>query len=152
MYFFQAKVGTKVGWVSLNGSAGFGILVAYTTSYKDFKDKFIKVRIGPACPNLLINSAGFRRFPLHWTINPKARNSYDRDTMSDVEIKDIDYLSKFKTMKCAKILRLENDEDKLWEYIGNGPTGSPFDCYSHFAFCKSISLQTYEQLTCILFF
>lgn len=59
MYFFQAKVGTKVGWVSLNGSAGFGILAAYTTSYKDFKDRFIKVRIGPACPGLLINSAGF---------------------------------------------------------------------------------------------
>lgn len=129
MYFFQAKVGTKVGWVSLNSSAGLGIFAAYTTSYKDFKDKFFRVRAGPACPELLVNSVGFPRFPLHWTINPKARNSFDRDSMSDAEIKDVDYLSNFKTMRCAEILRLENDEDKLWEYVGNRPTDATYAFY-----------------------
>lgn len=115
MYFFQAKVRKKVGWVSLNNSLGMGILTVYTTSYKDFKD----VRAGPAGPGLLVNSFGMPRFSLHWTINPKSRNSYDRDLLTEAKIKDVDWLSRFKTMKCSEILRMELNEEKLWEYVGN---------------------------------
>lgn len=48
-----------------------------------------------------------------------SRNSYDRDLLTEAEVKDVDWLSRFKTMKCSEVLRLEHDEEKLWEYVGN---------------------------------
>lgn len=80
------------------------MFAAYTTSYKDFKDKFFRVQAGPACPTLLVNSSGLPRFSLHWTINPKSRNSYDRDLLTEAEVRDVDWLSRFKTMKCFEVL------------------------------------------------
>lgn len=48
--FFELKGGEKRGWVSLSGILGKSFLQAYTTNYKGFKDKFLRVKSKKRCP------------------------------------------------------------------------------------------------------
>lgn len=49
-FFFELKWADKVYWSSLNGITGKHFLYVYTTNYKGFKDKFLRVRSGKRCP------------------------------------------------------------------------------------------------------
>ena len=50
--FFEVKRADKGGWDSLSEIPEKSFLHAYTTNYKDFKDKFLQVKSEKRCPKL----------------------------------------------------------------------------------------------------
>lgn len=53
LFFFEVKGVGKRRWISLNGIPGKCFLQVYTTNYKGFKDKFLRVKGGDKCPRLM---------------------------------------------------------------------------------------------------
>lgn len=51
--FFELDEEDKGGWISLSGISGESFLQAYTTNYKGFKDKFLRVKSGERCPQVM---------------------------------------------------------------------------------------------------
>lgn len=56
--FFELKGAKKEGWVSLSGIPGKSFLHAYTTNYKGFKEKFLQVKSGTRCPQVMYDLDG----------------------------------------------------------------------------------------------
>lgn len=118
-YFFEAKLGKEVGWLSLNSTPRRGIMTALMGSYKDFKDKFFRVRAAEHFPELFLGPNGARKFPLYWTLDPVPICGADRKLMSSEEQADVDVLERFSPLSCTKLLQLEHNTEGLQEYLGN---------------------------------
>lgn len=117
--FFQAKVSPKVTWTSLNNQPRWGLLIAVTQSYKDFKGKYFRVKAGPRCPNLLVDRSGNERFPLYWTRGPLGKLGHDYRWLTDEEKEDVAILECAAPMKCSDLFGLEDDKEALFAFLCN---------------------------------
>jgi len=50
MYFFQLNHRDPVGWISLNAAQYGQLFKLYSSSWKNFKDKFFKVKLRKSDP------------------------------------------------------------------------------------------------------
>ena len=64
LYFIELKYSSHQLWVSLNDASRRGLLTLFQSSYKNFKNRFIKVCASAGDLSLLDG------FPLYWTPNP----------------------------------------------------------------------------------
>ncbi|KAJ1433731.1 hypothetical protein SESBI_05874 [Sesbania bispinosa] len=69
--FFKLPTGDEIGYVSFNSIPHQGILSAYTSSYKKWKQKFFKIRGSGLMSNLLVGEDGNPHFPLFWSLEPR---------------------------------------------------------------------------------
>src|ERR1044072_1791514 len=68
-YFFQVNRSTTpkgVNWASIHGVANRSLLTSFSTSFKNFKDCFLKVLVRDDFPELILTQRGWLRFPLYW--------------------------------------------------------------------------------------
>lgn len=63
---FKLKGAERRGWVSLSGIPGKSFLQAYTTNYKGFKEKFLQVKSGTRCPQVLYDLDGNHCLLFYW--------------------------------------------------------------------------------------
>ncbi|MED6186780.1 hypothetical protein PIB30_070050 [Stylosanthes scabra] len=64
--FFRAKGVRKGGLLTLNSVQGRALFVLYRSSYKDFKQMYVKVRSPEKDFSFYIDECLLERFPLHW--------------------------------------------------------------------------------------
>lgn len=62
--FFKLKGAEIGGWVSHRGIPGKRFLKAYTTNYKGFINKFLWVKSGERCPQVMYDLDGKHHFPI----------------------------------------------------------------------------------------
>ncbi|XP_052117675.1 uncharacterized protein LOC127747623 [Arachis duranensis] len=68
---FQAKGVWKGLWINLNSTPGFSIFKLYKSSFKDFKEMFLKVKsVNEEFPFYLDENLG-EKFPLYWCCHPQ---------------------------------------------------------------------------------
>lgn len=84
--FFELKGAKKGGWVSLSGISGKSFLQAYTTNYKGFKDKFLRVKSGEKCYEIMYSLDNNYHFSIYWSDNPLPVSDFDYDKLSAMEI------------------------------------------------------------------
>ncbi|QHO45504.1 uncharacterized protein DS421_6g179550 [Arachis hypogaea] len=68
---FQAKGVWKGVWINLNSTPGFSIFKLYKSSFKDFKEMFLKVKsVDEDFPFYLDEHLG-EKFPMYWCCHPQ---------------------------------------------------------------------------------
>jgi len=67
-----------VSWHSLVNQVGSVLFKAFTTSYKNFKEKFFKVYVKPAGTRYFFDEVGQTRFSLSWTRKPTKIKDWPR--------------------------------------------------------------------------
>ncbi|KAI5437519.1 hypothetical protein KIW84_023583, partial [Lathyrus oleraceus] len=68
------------------------------------KDRFLRVRCGPRCPQVLYALDGCHRFPIYWTGNPLLVFGFDFDKLNALEIHFLAILDSFCMMKVRDLL------------------------------------------------
>ena len=114
--FFEFTNTKKTIWVSLNSIDGQGILTLYTTSYKNLKGRFFKVR---ATKEMVVEL--FDGFPSQQTSEPYNHGRYELEALSVIDPEDIEFkkqLTLFATMfKYSCIIELEYRSVNLRVFI-----------------------------------
>lgn len=82
--FFELKGAEKGSWVSLSRIPGKIFLQAYTTNYKGFKDKFLRVKSGKRCPRVMYDLDGNYPFQIYWSDSPLLVSGFDYDKLNDL--------------------------------------------------------------------
>lgn len=113
MYFYQLKMGVKVGWASLNAYKFRIFFLLYSQSWKNFKSNFFQVH-----PNLAsrdLKELFFKKdertpkFPFYWRCFPFKFKTHSHQTLSAQEIKDIDITREWSCeMSCKFIMVIPN--------------------------------------------
>lgn len=132
--FFEIKDVEKGRWVTINGLPGKSFLQAYTTNYKGFKDRFLCIRYGPRCPQVMYALDGSHHFPIYWTRNPLSVSEFDFDKLTDQEVKSLAILDSFHMMK-VRYLLYSSDYQMLyfWGNVLLFILRTPCDVISHSA-------------------
>lgn len=97
--FFEIKGAVRGGWVSLNGILRKSFLQAYTTNYKGFKEKFLRVKNETRCPHVMYDLDGNHHFHIYWLDNPLPIFSFDYDKLNDLEIWSLAVLDVIRVVK-----------------------------------------------------
>ncbi|KAJ1433258.1 hypothetical protein SESBI_06201 [Sesbania bispinosa] len=107
---FQVKLptGDEIGWVSFNSIPHKGVLSAYTSSYKKWKQKFFKVRGSGLMSNLLVGGDGNPHFPLFWSLEPRRVPVVKFDQLSFDEKIDVAFLRNQAPIDCGFLLENED--------------------------------------------
>ena len=80
--FFEVKGVDNRSWVQVSGIPTRSFLQVYSSNYKNYKDRFVRVRGGSSCPQVLYASDGHPRFPHYWTKNPLSITGFNYDKLS----------------------------------------------------------------------
>jgi len=70
LYYYNTRLSTLVSWLSLSSRPENIWFAAFTTSYKNFKEKYFKIFVEPDGRDLFYNVNGTTKFPFHWTEKP----------------------------------------------------------------------------------
>jgi len=70
LYYFNTLLSTPVSWLSLSSRPGNIRFAAFTTSYKNFKERYFKIFVEPDDRDYFYNTNGTTKFPFHWTEKP----------------------------------------------------------------------------------
>ncbi|KAJ1384315.1 hypothetical protein SESBI_42662 [Sesbania bispinosa] len=108
--FFQVKLptGDEIGWVSFNSIPRKGILNAYTSSYKKWKQRFFRVRGSGLMSNLLVGEDGTPHFPLFWSLEPRMVPTVKFDQLSIDKKIDVAFLRNKAPIHCGFLLENED--------------------------------------------
>ncbi|KAJ1421452.1 hypothetical protein SESBI_13670 [Sesbania bispinosa] len=106
--FFKLPTGDEIGWVSFNSIPRKGILNAYTSSYKKWKQKFFRVRGSGLMSNLLVGEDGTPYFPLFWSLDPRRVPTVKFDQLSFDEKIDVAFLRNQAPIDCGFLLENED--------------------------------------------
>lgn len=103
--------------MTISGLPGKSFLQAYTTNYKGFKDRFLRIRCGPRCPQVIYALDESYHFPIYWTGNPLSVFRFDFDKLNDQEVRSLVILNSFCMMKVRDLLSLPGE--KIISFLGN---------------------------------
>ena len=115
--FFEVKGVDNRSWVQVSGIPTRSFLQVYSSNYKNYKDRFVRVRGGSSCPQVLYASDGHPRFPHYWTKNPLSITGFNYDKLSSSELSSLAILDSFRMMRVKELLPLSDEE--LLTYLGN---------------------------------
>lgn len=117
--FFKLKGVEKGGRVSLSRIPGRSFLQAYITNYKGFKDKFLRVKSGKRCPQVMYMLDGNYRFLIYWSDSPLSVFGFDYDKLSALEIRSLAVLDAFRIVKVKDLLQMAEDPEQIYDLLGN---------------------------------
>jgi len=86
-YFFQMKLTSKIGWVSLNNMSK-KLFECDSNVFHCFKENFFKVQATDIMADglpLMFNEDGEPRFPFYWQSNPTRFKSFNKDLLTLVK-------------------------------------------------------------------
>lgn len=118
-FFFKSKKDNEpgTGWVSLSTQRGQRILDQFLKCFKYFKNKFFKIMV--TADLLFDKEDGSRKFPLYWTSNhPQPSPAITFEMLNAAEREVVRLLKSIPPVKCADLLRLENQPKALQTFIG----------------------------------
>ncbi|KAI5404316.1 hypothetical protein KIW84_051463 [Lathyrus oleraceus] len=75
----------NTGWVMLHLFSRVNFLKPFANPYKDWKDKFIHVRVRDNMSPIIVGAGGEPLFPLSWTPNPKFTVKVDSSVLSPLD-------------------------------------------------------------------
>lgn len=93
---FELTGAEKGGWVSLSRILRKSFLQAYTTNYKGFKDKFLRVKNEERYPRLCKLWTGTIAFLIYWLNNPLSVFGFDYDKLNALEIRALSVSNAFR--------------------------------------------------------
>lgn len=96
--FLRTKGEGNGKWISFTGHQKKRLLTPFSTSYKDFKVEFFRVRGSPSCPQVFIDNKGAYHFPLYWQRKPFAITDVVEEEVTDDIREIISLLSGFVPM------------------------------------------------------
>ncbi|KAJ1378911.1 hypothetical protein SESBI_47355 [Sesbania bispinosa] len=120
-FLTELPTGGEVGWVSLNSIHTKGVLSAYTSSYKKWKQKFFRVRGVGAMSTLLVSEDGSPHFPLFWSLEPRRVPGFDYNDLSFDEKIDVAFLRNSAPLDCGFLLENEDLPDRLRQILDKMP-------------------------------
>jgi len=111
-YFFEYKPSKQTSWASVSEAKGWAILTLFQSSYKSFKDKFIKIQKADHDPDF------FEGFPLCWSSNSQSQQSRSPDNLESNEFNDYKKLEDLGIVfETSILLKLEFQPHDLRVYI-----------------------------------
>ncbi|MED6161673.1 hypothetical protein PIB30_062958 [Stylosanthes scabra] len=115
----RAKGVRKGGLLTLNNVQGRSLFVLYRSSYKDFKQMYVKVRSPEKDFPFYVDECLLERFPLHWFLEPvQILGMAEADKESALVIDFLDqYVCPKGLLSLSKLLRWEKDMDSVFEYL-----------------------------------
>lgn len=117
LYFYKVRFGDRIGWISLGGVDGRGIIDLYKSSYKFFKSEFFKVRPSEGHEPIFFDSEGEPRFPFYWQPHPSKFSSYDLGSMTDDERADVEILKLYpRPLPCGRLLKLPTSSTRCADF------------------------------------
>jgi len=78
--YYACHPAKKASWHSLVGRTGSVLFDLFASSYKKFKERFVKVIIRPKATAIFFDESGGSRFPLYWTRMPCGFKEWPRPT------------------------------------------------------------------------
>ena len=87
--FYTSHPFDPVRWHSLVSQVGSVLFKAFTTSYKNFKERFFKVFMEPAGTPHFFDAVDRSKFPLFWTRNPTKIKDWPRPVNSSVGEREV---------------------------------------------------------------
>jgi len=84
LFYYNTHSANPVSWVSLTSRPGSVCFAAFTTSYKNFKERYFKIFVEPDSREYFYN-ADVTKFPFHWTQNPTVLNTSSRTALSALD-------------------------------------------------------------------
>ncbi|MED6195569.1 hypothetical protein PIB30_039084 [Stylosanthes scabra] len=117
--FFQAKGVRKGGIIMLNSCQRRSLFALYRSSYKDFKQMFVKVRSPQDEFPFYLDECLLERFPLYWYAEPVQILGMDEvDEGSAVVIDFLDqYLCSKEPLSLNRVLKWEKEKESVLEYL-----------------------------------
>jgi len=82
LFYYNTHRSNPVSWVSLVSRSRSVRFAAFTTSYKNFKQRYFKVFVEPDDREYFYQAEGGTRFPFHWTPNPTTLTTSSRMAVS----------------------------------------------------------------------
>jgi len=120
LYFFETKRLGRQLWVSFNGVSGRALLSLFQSSYKKFKEKFLKLSSNK-CNLTLLNG-----FPLYWTEKPRFQGVRRLKDMPTPDQEICKFLSNLKVVfDTARLIREEFSPKLLKIYTGTSHSLPP---------------------------
>ncbi|KAJ1389513.1 hypothetical protein SESBI_38248 [Sesbania bispinosa] len=98
-----------------------GILSAYTSSYKKWKQKFFKIRGSGLMSNLLVGEDGNPHFPLLWSLEPRRVPVVKFDQLSFDEKIDVAFLRNQAPIDCGFLFENEDLPARLRQSLDKMP-------------------------------
>ncbi|KOM37981.1 hypothetical protein LR48_Vigan03g136300 [Vigna angularis] len=127
LYFFRCRPVATKGWVSLIFEPGNALLELYLQSYRNFKEKFLKVSITEVGRRHFFNGEGNPRFPLYWTQDPLRFTSWSEDKMTIEELEALGVLTAlprpFSSRQLIDCLEFDDAEARVFEIMGRKGSG-----------------------------
>ena len=119
--FFEIKSAETGSWVAISGIPKRSFLQAYTSNFKGYKERFVRVRCGSRCPQVIYGADGHHRFPLYWTCDPLPISGFDYDSLSASETLSLEVLDSFRPIRVKELLALSPEEvsDFLGKFFQN---------------------------------
>ncbi|MED6185687.1 hypothetical protein PIB30_059501 [Stylosanthes scabra] len=115
----RAKGVRKGGLLTLNSVQGRALFVLYRSSYKDFKQMYVKVKSPEKEFPFYVDECLLERFPLHWYSKPvQILGMVEVDEESALVIDFLDqYVCSKGLLSLNKLLRWEKEMDSVSEYL-----------------------------------
>lgn len=124
VYFYQLKMGAKVGWPSLNTYKFEKLFQLYTQSWKNFKSNLFwvwsKLVCGDSRELFFMEAEKAPKFPFYWQWFPFKFKSYPHQILSPKQIKDIVIIGKWqREMSCKFIVTILTSDFPYRIYVAS---------------------------------
>ncbi|XP_045796475.1 uncharacterized protein LOC123890815 [Trifolium pratense] len=113
---FQAKSIKRNSWIYMANKAKHTLITPLTSSWKNFKNDFLRVSPSPTSP-LWYDDSGVPFFPFHWTKRPVTKPDLRSLPHSVDDMKAIAKLRTMQTVTVAELLLYENNAAQLSTYL-----------------------------------
>lgn len=117
---FQAKGVWKGVWINLNSTPGFSVFKLYKSSFKDFKEMYLKVKsVDEDFPFYIDENLG-EKFPMYWCchpqhiLGPEFINGQNECIISFL----LEMVEKSGLISVSDLLPWEEDKGSVIEYFG----------------------------------
>jgi len=120
LHFYSSYPAKLASWQSLVSRAGSVLFKPFTTSYKNFKEKFFKVYLEPAGTRYFFDEVGQSCFPLFWSRSPTKITDWPRPAYLSEHERLIFYLfdSLPRKLPARPLMSLYNATDRAEAFEG----------------------------------
>jgi len=95
LYFYYTRPRQPTTWLSLISRPSISRLVAFSQSFKHFKDEYFKVVVKEEGKSHFLNAHGSTKFPFSWTGTPSRYKDMGTDELSVGDKEVVETLMKF---------------------------------------------------------
>jgi len=119
LYFYNTRPRQPITWLSLISRPSISRLVAFSQSFKHFKDGYFKVVVKEEGKSHFLNAYGSKKFPFSWTGTPSRYKDMGTDRLSAGDKEVVETLMKFTDKLPTKgLIRVYNSVHPIIDIEG----------------------------------